>query len=210
MLAARVHLERAPDQGATEAAWRQLHQGVDRAAHLITQLLTAAQTDPHDSTAQRAVLDLNELVRTEIAALYMLAQAREIALTLAAPTPVTLNGDAARLHILVRNLVDNALRYTPTGGRVQASVAVTAQAIILTVDDSGPGLAAFDAQRAFDRFYRGRSSDQSGSGLGLSIVKNIADQHGATLSLETSPLGGLRVMVRFAKDQSVPAPSQAG
>ena len=192
-------LERATDAASRHEAWQQMHQGVDRATHLIAQLLTAAQTDPHDTTAQLAPLDLSELVRSEIAAIYALAHTREITLTLDAPATATLTGDAARLQILVRNLIDNALRYTSAKGQVQVAIVQRPNGISLIVDDSGPGLAAFDAQRAFDRFYRGRSNDQSGSGLGLSIVKNIADQHSAELILQAAPLGGLRVVVHFTQ-----------
>lgn len=190
-------LERAIDADARREALHQLHAGVDRAAHLIAQLLTAAQTDPNDTAAQPAPLDFSELVRQSIAEIFVLAETRNIDLTLDAPVSCVLSGDAPRLQILVRNLIDNALRYAPQGGCVQVAVVTSDTQVSLCVDDNGAGLAAFDSQRAFDRFYRGRTNDQSGSGLGLSIVKNIVDQHHAAITLSQSALGGLRVMVRF-------------
>ena len=198
-------LERAIDADARREALHQLQAGVDRAAHLIAQLLTAAQTDPNDTAAQPAPLDFSELVRQSIAEIFVLAETRNIDLTLDAPTSCVLSGDAPRLQILVRNLIDNALRYAPQGGCVQVAVVTSDTQVSLCVDDNGAGLAAFDSQRAFDRFYRGRTNDQSGSGLGLSIVKNIVDQHHAAIALSQSALGGLRVVVRFP---TVPAASK--
>lgn len=101
--------------------------------------------------------------------------------------------------MLARNLADNAVRYAPEGARVQVRVAREAGAAVLTVDDSGPGIPAAERERVFDRFWRREASaaTTSGSGLGMAIVKSVAERHGAQLSLQDSPLGGLRVVVRF-------------
>ena len=190
-------LARAPDDAARADAQARLHQGVDRATHLISQLLTAAQTEPNDTAPQFAPADLAELTRQTMADCFDFARTRQIALTLDAPDALLLQADAARLRILVRNLVDNALRYTPVGGRVAVQLEAQSDHAMLTVDDSGPGIAAADRGRVFDRFYRGPSNDQIGSGLGLSIVRNIIEQHGASIGLEESLLGGLKVWVKF-------------
>ena len=190
-------LARAPDDAARADAQARLDQGVDRATHLISQLLTAAQTEPNDTMPQFGSVDLAELTRQTIADCFDFARTRQIDLTLDAPDALLLRADAARLRILVRNLIDNALRYTPVAGRVAVCIDTQSDGAILTVDDSGPGIAAADRDRVFDRFYRGPSNDQIGSGLGLSIVRNIIEQHGASIHLKDSPLGGLQVWVKF-------------
>ncbi|MDP9109957.1 MAG: ATP-binding protein, partial [Pseudomonadota bacterium] len=197
-------LARAEDTTARAEALQHLHDGVDRAGHLIGQLLTAAQTDPNDTAAHLAPVDFSELVRQCVADLFVLAQARQIDLTLHGNAQVQINANAPRLQILVRNLIDNAVRYTPSGGAVVVGLERTDGAWLLCVDDSGPGIPPAERARAFDRFYRGANQDQTGSGLGLSIVKNIADQHGATVTLDTAALGGLQVRVRFGDTAAEP------
>lgn len=192
-------LERASDDVAKKAALAKLHEGVDRATHLIEQLLTAAQTDPNDRSATLTPVDLAELMRQALSDVFMFAQERRIDVEQDAPDKVIVRADAAGLRILARNLLDNAVRYTPEGGKVRVGVVDEASRVMLTVEDSGPGIAEEARKRAFDRFYRGDSTGQTGSGLGLSIVKNIADQHGAAIALGTSELGGLRVAVTFPK-----------
>jgi len=101
--------------------------------------------------------------------------------------------------VLVRNLVDNAVRHSPPGTRVEVRVTQEAGAPTLVVDDAGPGIPAEDRERVFDRFYRRESSSSAeGSGLGLAIVRTVAQRHGAQVLLGDSPLGGLRATVRFA------------
>jgi two-component system OmpR family sensor kinase/two-component system sensor histidine kinase QseC len=104
----------------------------------------------------------------------------------------------------VRNLADNAVRYTPDAGRVELAVGEDAGQILLTVDDSGPGIPASERERVFDRFYRRAGSEEAGredtgSGLGLAIVQTIAQRHAASVRMTDSALGGLRVEVRFAR-----------
>jgi signal transduction histidine kinase len=111
--------------------------------------------------------------------------------------PVMVQGDREALRTLVRNLVDNAVRYTPSGGHVRVRTRPGADGGVLEVDDSGPGIPAADRERAFDRFYRRASTPEGGSGLGLAIVKAIVDRHGAQIALGDAPSGGLRVTVRF-------------
>jgi two-component system OmpR family sensor kinase/two-component system sensor histidine kinase QseC len=115
-----------------------------------------------------------------------------------AGAPVNVAGDRGALALLVRNLADNALRYSPPGTRVEVRVLQEGGAALLQVDDAGPGIPADDRERVFDRFYRRASGDETGSGLGLAIVRGIAERHGAKVTIGDSPLGGLRVTVRFA------------
>jgi two-component system OmpR family sensor kinase len=108
-------------------------------------------------------------------------------------------GQAHALQTLVRNLVDNAIRYTPAGGRVTLEVGQDAGRALLMVSDTGPGIPLAEHGRVFDRFYRLPDAPAEGSGLGLSIVRQIADAHGAEISLGEADHGrGLRVTVRFA------------
>ena len=124
---------------------------------------------------------------------------RNIDLGLAPSDEAAITGHTDAIEMLLRNLIDNAIKYTPPGGTVTVQVRAQAGGVLLSVDDSGPGIPAEDRTRVLDRFYRVPGSDATGSGLGLAIVKAVADLHGATLLLTDSPgLGGLRVEVRFA------------
>jgi signal transduction histidine kinase len=195
-------LDRAPDDAARAQALQKLHEGVDRATHLIEQLLTAARTDPHDAPIEVQPTNLAELVRQAMADVFDLAQQQHIDIGLEAPDGMTVAGDVAALRILARNLVDNAIRYTPAGGSVSVRVAASGDAALLTVEDSGPGIPQNERERVFDRFYRREVNERTGSGLGLSIVKNIAEQHGARIELGTSANGGLKVSVLFPRRDS--------
>jgi signal transduction histidine kinase len=192
-------LDHATDPAARTAALEKLNQGVDRATHLIEQLLTAAQTDPDDTDITLQPTDVAELARQSIAELFALVQARHQSISMEAPLPLMIQADAPRLRILLRNLLDNAIRYTPQHGQIQASVRQHDEYVQLIVEDSGAGIAEEERARVFQRFIRGEGNTQSGSGLGLSIVKNIAEQHHAEITLERSALGGLRVVVSFAR-----------
>jgi two-component system OmpR family sensor kinase len=136
----------------------------------------------------------------------MQAQARNVDLGLhqvdETGVPAQVEGQPDALTVLMRNLVDNAIKYTPEGGTVDVSVVAegegTSRAVVLTVEDSGPGIPPEERERVFDRFYRVPGSEAAGSGLGLSIVKAIAQRHGATLTLgESARLKGLAATVRF-------------
>ena len=141
------------------------------------------------------------MVRQAVADTVPFAQSRGTEFELFADAPVTLNGDRAALAMLARNLADNAVRYSPPGSRVELRVTVADGVAALQVDDAGPGIPPAERERVFDRFYR-RSShneliDEPGTGLGLAIVRSVAARHGAEVVLGESPLGGLRVTVRF-------------
>ena len=147
-------------------------------------------------------IDLAEVARLAVADVVALAEARNIEVSLDAQGPIPVHGNAPDLRILVRNLADNAIRYTPAGGRVDIALRAGNDGALLTVDDSGPGIPADERERVFDRFYRRKLADDAaaeiGSGLGLAIVRTIAEQHGASVALNDSHLGGLRVLVRLA------------
>ena len=191
-------LQRAPDDTTRALAIDALGEGITRAARLVEQLLTLARSEPGAPAPAAAQVDLSELVRQAVVLTLPLANTRGATLALFADAPVPVHGDAAALTALVRNLADNAVRYSPPGARVELRVWADAGVPMLQVDDSGPGIPPEDHERVFDRFYRRANSDELGSGLGLAIVRSVAEQHGARVVLATSPLGGLRVAVRFA------------
>ncbi len=193
-------LDRAPDEEAHREALANLKAAAARAIHLVEQLLTLARNEPREPVGQLAAVALERPVADGIADTHALAAARRIDLSLEGD-PATVRGDREALRTLVRNLVDNAVRYTPPGGRVRvrtsAGVPAPGPGPALEVADSGPGIAAADRERVFDRFYRRAGSPEGGSGLGLAIVKAIADRHGAQVRLGDAPEGGLLVTVLF-------------
>ena len=144
-------------------------------------------------------VDLSELVAHQVAEGAPFAARRRVNLGLAEDSQqgVTVLGDVELLGVLVRNLVDNAIRYTPAGGRVDVVVRREGESVVLRVTDSGPGIPPEERARALERFYRGPDRAQSGSGLGLSIVARIAQLHGAVLTLD-DPAAGRGLSVRVA------------
>jgi two-component system OmpR family sensor kinase/two-component system sensor histidine kinase QseC len=194
-------LERAPDEAARREALANLKAAAARAIHLVEQLLTLARNEPREPVGELRPLALEQPVAEGIADAHALAASRQIELSLEAD-PATIRGDRGALRTLVRNLVDNAVRYTPEGGCVRvrtraASGIAGREAALLEVADSGPGIPPADRERAFDRFYRRAGSPEGGSGLGLAIVKAVADRHGAEVRLGDAPEGGLLVTVVF-------------
>lgn len=177
-----------------DGAIARLRGGIDRAVHLVEQLLALARAEPGASTAEQA-LDLADIARQAVADLQPLADKAGIALTLDAPEPLPLRGDPQALRSAVRNLVDNAVKY---GARtVQVAALRSGHAPLLRVDDDGPGIPLAARERVFDRFQRGESSGTEGSGLGLAIVRAAARQQGASVGLGSSPLGGLRAEIAW-------------
>jgi two-component system OmpR family sensor kinase len=198
-------LARASDASEREAAMGTLASGVQRAIRLVEQMLALARQEPRVDS-QHVPVQIDELAREVVAELVPLADAGRIDLGIAAAQPATVAGDAEALRTLLRNLVDNAVRYSPPGGRVDVSVEAPVSGTVsgtvtgahLTVTDNGPGITPSERGRVFDRFYRRPGTVPPGSGLGLAIVKTIADAHGASVQLGDGPGGkGLAVTVTF-------------
>jgi two-component system OmpR family sensor kinase/two-component system sensor histidine kinase QseC len=201
LTALRLQLQvqgRARDEATRDEATRGLAASIERASRLVEQLLALARNEPGATATVLAPLDLREVVLASLADVRAFADQRASTLDLMAGAPVNVAGDRGALALLVRNLADNALRYSPPGTRVEVRVLQEGGAALLQVDDAGPGIPADDRERVFDRFYRRASGDETGSGLGLAIVRGIAERHGAKVTIGDSPLGGLRVTVRFA------------
>lgn len=186
---------RATDDNERKDALDKVLQGVDRATRLITQLLTLARVDPDSVAATHQPFSLFDLASACIEELRPMAQARQIALDLQGHA-ANVRGDAGQIAVLLRNLVDNALRYTPKGGSVEVAIR-SGDGVTLEVADSGSGIPQEQRERVLERFYRIPGNMEPGSGLGLSIVKRIAEIHGAKIALDSSVSGGLLVRVKF-------------
>jgi two-component system OmpR family sensor kinase len=199
--------ERATTDGERRAALGELKLGLERATHLIDQLLTLAREEPGVTDRPPTRVDLAGVARKVIAEEAAHASAQGIDLGLADPRdaealPPLVDGDAASLRTLLSSLIDNAIRYTPPGGRIDVAVDRDHGDVVLSVRDTGRGIPPTERTRVFDRFYRaGNANDVPGSGLGLAIVKSIADRHGASVVLGAGLPGsadeGLGVTVRF-------------
>ncbi len=197
-------LGRGGDAAARESAVEALEGGVERAVRLVEQLLALARSEPAAPAAPFERVELGELARQAVADTVPYAASRGSELALDAEPGVVVDGDRAALAALVRNLADNAVRHSPPGARVQVQVAREDGAAMLHVDDSGPGIAQAErggfstASTVASRETAARPPKaQQGSGLGLAIVGSVAARHGAQVALGDSPLGGLRVRVRF-------------
>lgn len=185
-----------------------LRHGIERSGQLLHQLLdlTRAQsmhTPPASPVSAQAVF--REVLET----LMPLAEARHIDVGVEGTEDFWLAVDALDIHLLLRNLLDNAIRYTPAGGRVDLSIHALDDCIALRVTDSGPGIPVDERQRVFAPFHRILGSEQPGSGLGLAIVKAIVDRLGATIRLDYAneeQQTGLRVSVLLPLSLARPAP----
>jgi signal transduction histidine kinase len=160
-----------------------LMTSVDRGTRLIEQLLALARADAQgDGGARYSSVPLAELLHAQLAEHVTLAARREVALA-AELQPLVIQAVPTLLTVMVRNLIDNAIRYTPAGGTVTVRCLQDAQGPQLSVVDTGPGIPETERERIFERFYRLAENGEPGSGLGLSIVQRIAELHGATIAI---------------------------
>jgi len=167
-----------------------------RAARLVNQLLLLMHSEARIDTAMEPV-PLTTLIQERMAELEPLASARDIELEFFAEDEIWISGVRERLVSLIDNLIENAVKYSPEGGRIQVDVRVVDRFARLRVSDAGPGIPVELRERVFDRFFRDPNQVQSGSGLGLAIVKAVAQQHSSSVNLSTSAEGGLMVTVDF-------------
>jgi two-component system, OmpR family, sensor kinase len=188
--------ERARDDAERDRAHAMLRDGIARATHVVEQLLALARADPQVSSAAAGRFDLAELARAVADIQRPAAEAKGLALEVAAADAVEIDGDRAAIRALLENLVDNAIRYTPQGA-VTVRCYSGGNNAVLEVQDTGPGIAAGERERVFDRFYRSEAAAEGGTGLGLAIVRRIAERHGATVELLDAGGPGLLARVTF-------------
>jgi len=173
--------------------------GCDRAAHLIDQLLTLARVDTLDRSVAEPC-QLRDIAAETIAALAPAALRKGVQLELLAGNTVEVRGNPELLRVLLRNLLDNAVKHTPPSTSVQVGITHESGAVCLSVSDNGPGIPEQECDKVLERFYRPLDTQASGSGLGLSIVKRIAEVHDASLQMAPTNEGrGLRVTVVFRR-----------
>jgi len=182
------------DPQAQAKALTQLHAGIDRASRLVEQLLTLSRLDSLESLDDVEPLNIADLLQSVVMDSYHPAQQAGIEIRLNILDPqVTRTGQQLLLSLLVRNLLDNAVRYSPRGSRVE----VTLDTHSVIVRDNGPGIAPDALTRIGERFYRPPGQDQTGSGLGLSIVKRIAALHRMTVTLGNGQDGGFEARISW-------------
>ncbi len=176
--------ERDPEK--RDAALAGVIEGADRGSRLVEQLLVLSQVDQDAAIGTTGPVDLTKLAIECVAEVAPRAATKGVDLGVAGASddPAVVIGNADLLRILLRNLLDNAVRYTPAEGEVTVSAEVIDRVVILRVRDSGPGIPMDLRERVFDRFYRVAGSGQQGCGLGLSIVARIAGIHGGSVAFE--------------------------
>ena len=183
-----------------QQAFAQMQQSVERGIRLVNQLLTLVRLDPKQARPEFQRLRLDKIAETICAELAPLALQREQSLELVATPDLPLvTGNADLLAMLLANLVDNAIHYTPRGGNIVINLQADGAGVQLAVSDDGPGIAPELRQRVLERFYRIAEQSQPGTGLGLAICKRVAELHHASLTLSEGMQGrGLTVRLRFA------------
>jgi heavy metal sensor kinase len=175
---------------------------VARLERLVSELLVLSRLDANEPQGDWVDLDLAELVADTAEHMRLIADDRGVALDLTDLQPATVRGDRARIKQIVVNLLDNAIRFTPRGGSVYLRTAAEDDGSILEISDTGVGIPPAAIEKVFDRFFRvdeGRSRDEGGAGLGLSIVRSICTAHGAEISVESGVNSGSCFRVKFPR-----------
>ncbi|MBM3617333.1 MAG: two-component sensor histidine kinase [Alphaproteobacteria bacterium] len=190
-------LARSKSAESRETAIGKLQTGIDRATHLVQQLLTLARLEPEAITRAHKVVSLTEIAKTVVEQQAQQAAVKNIDFGLNASGTSKITGDAESLRILIGNLVDNAIRYTPEGGKVDVELYSAEGKVTLNVTDTGIGIPETERGRIFERFYRVNAQQGDGTGLGLSIVSHIAKQHDATVEIISNLKGGTTFRIAF-------------
>jgi two-component system OmpR family sensor kinase len=193
----QAQLARRSDDVHREAALDELDKGIERSTHLVAQLLQMARLEPDVHQRHPVPLRCDQLAAEVVGAFSARADARGIDLGLEASDAATVFMDPEDFRVMLNNLVDNALRHTPMGSRVDIRVRQTGDCVTIAVDDNGPGIRPAERASAVQRFVRLNPQDTTGSGLGLAIVSQIAENNGGVIELADSPDGGLSVSVNF-------------
>ncbi|MCL6473056.1 MAG: cell wall metabolism sensor histidine kinase WalK [Firmicutes bacterium] len=183
---------------------KRLDKELSAMINLVRELIDLSKIESPQDTIEKSPIDLGELVNDVASSFIQLAANKELSLNISIPENLpTIVGDKEQLSTLVRNLVDNAIRYTPSGGRIDVKLERDFEHINLIVADNGIGMAKREIPRIFERFYRidkARSRETGGTGLGLSIAKHIAENHNATIHVDSALGVGSTFTVRFKID----------
>ncbi|MEP7065204.1 MAG: HAMP domain-containing sensor histidine kinase [Gemmatimonadota bacterium] len=203
-----VTLERPRDAASYETTLTELRIEIERLAALVNDLFALARADADERAFTPTRVQLDEIVLEAVSTAGWIAARREIALEVAEAEEVMIDGDAALLRQLVLIILDNAIKFSNIGDTVTIAVRVEHDSAIVTIRDTGVGLADVDISRIFDRFYRAESvrGATTGAGLGLAIAKWIADVHGAQIAITPALERGTCVTMRFPA--ATPAQSQ--
>jgi len=188
--ALKIHLHNLQSEIKTDTeSFQEMQAGVERMEHLIEQLLSLSRSTPENFMENCRQLDLYEMAQSEIARLYGQFENRNQSIELRG-SRLTVSGDAFAVETLLDNLLTNANKYAPDGGKIIVGVYEKENTVTLSVEDNGPGIAHEDQSRIFDRFYRSETGTDGasppGCGLGLTIVTQIAEMHGARLQVSRS------------------------
>ena len=207
MMQAELALEET-DPEQIKASLERISSSAVRAAHLINQLLALARAEASFEKIHAVEeVDLEVLVQDVTAEMVLPAMEKGIDFGFEnTGWPLTIDGNPLLLRELMKNLIDNAVKYTPRGGRVTVRTSATEFAI-LEVEDTGIGIPEADRERVFERFYRVLGSGAEGSGLGLPIVREIADLHRARVDLQANP-NGQGTLVRVIFPRRTPRPPE--
>ncbi len=179
-----------------------LRGGILRLRALLEKLLTLARVQ-ESADGRAEPRSIRQSIQDVLADLIHLAEFKNIDIGVVGDDDASVLISEVDLNTLVKNLIENAIRYTPQGGRIDISVTIRNGKPVLQVEDTGPGIPESDRERVFDPFFRILGSGEEGSGLGLSIVKAVAARVGAVITLGDAGDGGLRVTVAFAPPQMV-------
>lgn len=193
---------RSTDASQRARALEQLIAGIDRSTHVVEQLLTMARMDPGHSISRRRQEAIRPLLEETVASITTLIEQKQLHVEIGGDDADALV-DREALLILLRNLLDNAARYTPEQGEIRVECREQGQSTVLEIHDSGPGIPAKQRGRLLEPFQRGEQRDISGCGLGLSIVQRIVAMHSGSLELGSSPLGGLAVTITLPGARNV-------
>lgn len=211
----RARAEVALQQPRANSEYTDTLRGIERESqrlgHIVEDLLTLARADAGERTIERTRVFLDDIVADAVASTQALAQARGVSLSISDYEEGAVEGNADLLRQLVVILIDNAVKFTPPSGKICVGVRIVDDRPMLTVDDTGIGIRADELPHVFDRFWRGDPSRRrdmmqplsasEGAGLGLSIARWIAEAHGATIAISSTPGTGTRVSVAFDPPQ---------
>lgn len=198
--------QRTPNETQREKALNNIIKAVDRSTRMVEQLLSYSRLSKRRAQAEQTQINMTEMCRQTIAkyASMISAKALQLEVRLDDDSDAILEGHYDQMATLFANGIQNAIEHTPEKGALLMSVTNTANAIIINVEDSGPGIAETDHNRVIVPFQRSSDGKQKGTGLGLAICQRVASLHAGDLTLGRSSLGGLSLQVTFLKPLNLP------